>query len=509
MGNRFYFCRNFCKIATTKTHELLISMMKKLQVLSLLSLSLYGVGQIPNFPTSQAPNPNSLGNFSNSNYGSPARSNVPSVPHGGLSNQRSSQIDQQNQRMVQEDFKRVAKEQELTTKQQEYTKLQSLEDSYYNLPSLSGKVGTQSYYDAFNKLSGLNTDNYSVSEANFIVENAYYGGKQNYNQFKSGIQKTAKQLLQKMKERKEDTESNTDKNLMIFEYFSKDMKLGGVQHKAYKYDFEDYMGQKDHSKMFVSKLLKTGSGQCHSMPLLYLMLAEEMNTEASLAYAPNHTYIKFMDEEGEWQNAELTNGIFTANSLILESGYIKSEALQNDIYMKSLSKKELLAQFYADLANGYAHKYGMDEFVGKTLEKALEFSPNNIYANQLKSMYQQARLTYVANQLGIKDLENPEELQNIRFYPKALALLQETTAQFNNIDNLGFVMMPEGAYEQWLGNMKGEANRQKSEAMAERMKQVNAEKQKQKEQEAQKQKKKESEKSKEKAQYFPIDPKHL
>lgn len=484
-------------------------MMKKLQVLSLLSLSLYGVGQIPNFPTSKVPNPSSLGNFSNPNYRSPAKLNIPSVPHGGLSNQRSSQIDQQNQRMVQEDFKRIAKEHELTTKQQEYKKLQSLEDSYYNLPSLSGKEGTQAYYDAYTQLALLNTDNYKVSQANFIVENAYYGGKQNFNQFKSGIQKTAKQLLQKMEERKEDIENNTDKNLMIFEYFSKNMKLGGVQHKAYKYDFDDYMGQKDHSKMFVSKLLKTGSGQCHSMPLLYLMLAEEMNTEASLAYAPNHTYIKFMDEEGEWQNAELTNGIFTANSLILESGYIKSEALQNDIYMKSLSKKELLAQFYADLANGYAHKYGMDEFVGKTLEKALEYSPNNIYANQLKSMYQQARLTYVANQLGIKDLENPEELQNIRFYPKALALLQETKAQFNNIDNLGFVMMPEGAYEQWLGNMKGEANRQKSEAMAERMKQVNAEKQKQKEQEAQKHKKKESEQSKEKAQYFPIDPKHL
>jgi len=484
-------------------------MMKKLQVLLLLCISIFGFGQIPNFPTSQATTTNSLGNFSNSNNEIPTRSVVPSVPHGGLHSQRSSQIEQRNMSIVQEDFKRVAQEQELTTKQQKYTRLQALEDSYYNLPSLSGKAGTQSYYDAFNQLASLNTENYSVSEANFIVENAYYGGKHNFNKFKSGIQKTAKQLLQKMKEKKQDTESNTDKNLMIFEYFSKDMKLGGVQHKAYKYDFEDYMGQKDHSKMFVSKLLKTGSGQCHSMPLLYLMLAEEMNTEASLAYAPNHTYIKFLDEEGEWQNAELTNGIFTANSLILESGYIKSEALQNDIYMKSLSKKELLAQFYADLANGYAHKYGMDEFVGKTLDKALEYSPNNIYANQLKSMYQQARLTYVANQLGIKNLENPEELQNIRFYPKALALLQETKAQFNTIDNLGFVMMPEGAYEQWLGNMKGEANRQKSEAMAERMRQVNAEKQKQKEQEAQKQKKKESQQSKEKAQYFPIDPKHL
>lgn len=485
--------------------------MKKLQFLPLLCVSIWGLGQIPNFPTSQAPNPSNLGIFSNSNYGSPARSVVPSVPHGGLSRQRSSKIEQQNQRMFQDDFKRIAQEQELTNRKEEYNRQQALEHSFYNLPSLSGKAGTQAYYDAYNKLASLNTENYPISEANFIVENAYYEGKQNLNQFKSGIQKTAKQLLQKMKDRKQDTESNTDKNLMIFEYLSKGMKLGGVQNKPIKYDFEDYMGAKDWSKMFVSKLLKTGSGQCHSMPLLYLMLAEEMNTEAYLAYAPNHTYIKFLDGEGEWQNAELTNGIFTANSLILESGYIKSEALQNDIYMKNLSKKELLAQFYADLANGYIHKYGMDEFVGNTLDKALEYSPNNIYANQLKSMYQQARLAYVAGQLGVTDLENPEDLKKIRFYPKAVAILQETKAQFNNIDNLGFVMMPEGAYEQWLGNMKGESNRQKSEEIAERMRQVNAEKQKQQEalKQAQEQKRRESEQSKEKAQYFKIDPKHF
>lgn len=487
--------------------------MKKLQFLSWLSLSFYGIGQIPGVPAISRPNVSSIQNYADQNYNTPAKLNVPSVPRSGFHSQRNTKIEQQNQKIFQDDFKRIAQEQELTNKKEEYNRQQALEHSFYNLPSLSGKAGTQAYYDAYNKLASLNTENYLISEANFIVENAYYGGKQNLNQLKSGIQKTAKQLLQKMKDRKQDTESNTDKNLMIFEFLSKGMKLGGVQNKPIKYDFEDYMGAKDWSKMFVSKLLKTGSGQCHSMPLLYLMLAEEMNTEAYLAYAPNHTYIKFMDGDGEWQNAELTNGIFTANSLILESGYIKSEALQNDIYMKNLSKKELLAQFYADLANGYIHKYGMDEFVGNTLDRALEYSPHNIYANQLKSMYQQARLEYVAGQLGVTDLENPEDLKKIRFYPQAVALLQETKAQFNNIDHLGFVMMPEGAYEQWLGNMKGESNRQKSEEFAEKMRQVNAEKQKQKQQEAlkqvQEQKRRESGQSKEKAQYFKIDPKHF
>lgn len=471
--------------------------MKKIQVLSLFYLSIYGLGQIPNFPTSARPDATSIHDFSNQNYSNPVKTNTPSVPPSFYTG-NSSKVDQKNMEIIREDLKKAAQEQEIKAKEGEQNRLQAIEESVYNLPSFSGTAGTQFYYDAYSQLSSLNTENYSISEANFIVENAYYNNKQNFNQFKSGIQKTAKQLLQRMKDRKQDTESNTDKNLMIFEYFSKDMKLGGVQHKAYKYDFEDYMGQKDHSKMFVSKLLKTGSGQCHSMPLLYLMLAEAMNTEAHLAYAPNHTYIKFMDGEGEWQNAELTNGIFTANSLILESGYIKSEALQNDIYMKSLSKKELLAQVYADLANGYIHKYGMDEFVGKTLDKALEHSPNNIYANQLKSMYQQARLAYVAGQLGVTDLENPDELKKIRFYPRAVALLQETKAQFDNIDNLGFVMMPEGAYQQWLRNMKEESNKQKSEELAERMKQVNAEKQKQKELEAKNKAQEEKRKAQEK-----------
>ena len=32
-------------------------------------------------------------------------------------------------------------------------------------------------------------------------------------------------------------------------------------------------------------------------------------------------------------------------------------------------------------------------------------------------MYQQTRFKYVTDNLGIKNPENPEELQNIRFFP--------------------------------------------------------------------------------------------
>jgi hypothetical protein len=465
-----------------------------------LCLSPLGLAQIPKFPTMENPNPSSFQNYSDQTFTNPQKNNsTPSVPQN-YNNVRTPQAYQNDIKRAQEDMRRFEQEQVENKRSEFYSRVKLLENSGYNLPSLSGKTGTKAYYDAFDKLSSLDSENYSTTEANFIVENAFYNGKQNFQQFKAEIQKTAKQVLQKMKNEKLDTEDNTMKNIALFKHFS----------KSYKYDFDDYFGAKDWSKMFTSKLTKTGKGQCHSMPLLYLMIAEEMGAQASLATAPNHTYIKFLDNENQWQNIELTNGIFTTNSMILESGYIGSEALQNNIYMNSLSKKELMSQFYADLANGYIHKYGMDEFVGKALDKSLEYYPNNMYANLLKSMYQQARFKHVTDNLGIQNAENPEELQNIRYFPKAVELLQETKAQFDKIDNLGFKFMSSSAYSEWLGNMGREANRQQSEEIAERIKQVNAEKQRKKQEELKKaQELKKKQKEQEKPKYIPIDPNKL
>ena len=80
--------------------------------------------------------------------------------------------------------------------------------------------------------------------------------------------------------------------------------------------------------MFVQKLLVTGKGQCNSLPKLYLILAEEIGAEAHLALSPNHSYIKFPDDEGNWHNIELTNNMLTTDAFILNSGYVKAEAIQ-------------------------------------------------------------------------------------------------------------------------------------------------------------------------------------
>jgi len=449
-------------------------------VLIFILIGIKGFSQIPDFLGIPNPTP-----YVNKNSALKSSSSVivnsavlpTEKPAFDIKPSRRESNHSQMEKIIAEDMKKIAQEEEIRIQKETYEKAEEKENAIYNFPSLSDKIGTKSYYDAFDKLSSLNTDNYSVGEANFIVENTYFDNKKSFAKFRSQTKETVKLLKRKMKELKFDTLSNSSKNLMLFKFLSEDMNIKGKSHKALKYDFEDYMGRKDWTKTFVDKLMEKGSGQCHSMPLYYLILAEELGAEAYISYAPNHSYIRFMDEEEQWIDVELTNGMFTGSSLILESGYIKSEALQNKIYMNNLSKKELLSQFYTDLANGYIHKYGYDNFVFKTINKALELSPNNIFANMIRANYDISRFELAMKNLGINPRDK-KDLQKIQNYPKAVFLLNNANERQDKIENLGYEFMPEEAYESWLTNMKKEDHKQKSEEIAERMKIINAQKQK-------------------------------
>ena len=251
--------------------------------------------------------------------------------------------------------------------------------------------------------------------------------------------------------------SNQSKNLILYQFFADTLELRSKNmiHYPFQYDFEDYMGFEDWSNMFVEKALATNSGQCHSLPLLYLILAEQIGAKAHLAYSPNHTYVRFKDDVGNWHNVELTNGMLTTDAFILLSGYIKAEALQNEIYMNPLDEKQLLSHILFDLAKGYAVKYGYDEFVKEVIDKAIELYPNNINAQMVMSDFKTLRFQYVQKQLNISP-------QNIDNYPKAKELLDEMLAQYDRLDNLGFENMPLDAYENWLNSLNEAKQKQES-----------------------------------------------
>ncbi len=384
---------------------------------------------------------------------------LPKIPTSPFQRQDLS-IQEQNRLLIEQ-----ATQNELKREQQLkeiYAELKS-DNVSYTLPSFINVAETKFFHSAFDSISAMNVADFSLKKGTFLVENAFYENNKNYEDFQKILANIGSFLLEKMKDFGYDRNSNVAKNFILFQFFSDTLRVkSGLEHLPVKYDFDDFMGDKDWSNMFVQKLLETNKGQCNSMPRLYLILADEIGAEAFLSTSPNHSYIKFRDENDYWYNVELTNQMFTTNSAILQSGFIKAEALQNQIYMKSLSKAELKSQTLVDLALAYIHKFGYDEFVNTIIGKALETSPNYLNALMVKANVSALRFEFVMQQLGINPRDN-SDLQNIKYYPKAIAQLKSVNGINQKIDALGYEFMSSDDYLKWLNSLTKAQEKQQSQ----------------------------------------------
>jgi hypothetical protein len=222
----------------------------------------------------------------------------------------------------------------------------------------------------------------SFKRAVFLTENAFYRNKLSYPVFCSDVAKIGGQLKSMIAQRGL-SRFKTAGNWATFSYMTDTIQANGL--RPFTYDFDDFTGAKDWSKQFVTKLLKTHSGNCHSLPFLYKILCEEIGANAYLALAPNHVYIKHQDEKGQWTNVELTNPGFPRDQWIIKEMAITVEAIKKNIYMTPLSQKQSIAFAMFDLACGYKSFYGYDRFVFNTATAALKYYPKCVPLMQLKA----------------------------------------------------------------------------------------------------------------------------
>ncbi len=249
------------------------------------------------------------------------------------------------------------------------------EDVYYN----------RAYWIISDMLSGKAP--LSLKKAVFAYEWAYSEGKLNYEDYDKEITETA-QRLQRFIKKKGVSHLKTAGNYALFEYSTKPSELNG--NKAFEYDFEDPHGKEDQTKQFVTKLMQTHTGQCHSLPLLYKIIADEMRTEAYIAYAPLHSYIKHRDEIGEWVNVELTTGRVVADEFYISTYDVTTDDIRNRIYMDTISLHKTIADCLVSMAFGYKEIYGVeDPFLLECYNVVLKYYPDDI--NALKGVYAYTR----------------------------------------------------------------------------------------------------------------------
>lgn len=303
------------------------------------------------------------------------------------------------------------------------------------------------------------TASISFKKAVFISENAFFCDTLDYSLFNKRIEFLTK-LSQMVAESKvimydEPDKEKVEKYGAVFKVFTDTVQFYVTDttiysHFPFHYNFEDIWGENDWSDMFVSKLLETGKGNCHSMPFLYKIVCNELGEEAYLSLAPLHMYIKLQSKKWGWYNTELTNGSFPIDAWLMASGYIHLTAIQNGIYMDTLSLKESVAYCIFDLAKGYEKKFGVRDgvYILRCCETALEYFPGFINALLLKAETMKTILFDEAKKHGASKPEDIFYIDGVKdFY-------NEMESTYIQIHTLGYRQMPEEMYLDWMESLK-------------------------------------------------------
>ena len=316
---------------------------------------------------------------------------------------------------------------------------------------------TKSLYDStFTILSAMieGKQPAEFKKAVFLVENSFLDGSMNYREFCSVIERY-RQLSELLFYSRDLQYQESDKysisvNAAVFTVMKDTIPIVLSEGKTgrtipFGYDFEDISGDKSWTNMFVSKLLMTHKGNCHSLPYLYKILCEEFGAKAYLAYAPNHIYIKQHSKAFGWYNTELTSGMFPIDAWLMASGYIHLNAVQSGVYMDTLSQKQSIGACLVDLAMGYEKRFGVGDgsFILKACEKVLEHHPTNINALLLQAETRMSLWKVETTQTKEQKQDEFIEIQEL----------------YTHIHELGYRKMPMEMYLKWLISLKEEKDK--------------------------------------------------
>ncbi len=195
----------------------------------------------------------------------------------------------------------------------------------------------------------------------------------------------------------------------------------------YGYDMDDFYGQKTKNH-FLTGILDTKKGVCTSLPLLYMVVAERLNYPIYGIHAPQHFYCRYYspDYYGKGKpyisNIEVTGGGGeNPDVFYIEDMKIPKKAYKNEVYCKTLSKREYIASLL--VGNAAVHfKSGNTYKAIKYLETAVKYDTNNSQAYHfLGNLYKKLYFIKLKKLDSLKDqklliTQNPHRIKNNMYY---------------------------------------------------------------------------------------------
>jgi hypothetical protein len=400
---------------------------------------------------------------------SPLKANTVNTPTNYIQLQNNA-IEEQNRRVLQQQNLLPGPGGAAQVSQQAQMERELLEEDFYR-KNEEHAVATRSFQQAFKDMAALNPDHFSIIRAQYDIENAYLEGALPYDQFVHAIQLRAIHVKQILKSEGLNSKSNLALNYGIQQLYQHPNSFSDSIHHTtitippFSYQFEDYKGEKNYENIFTEKLMRTGKGQCLSMPRLYLMIAEQVGAKAWLSLAPQHSFIQFADSKGKLLNFETTNGNLASSSWLAGSGFINAKAVKSKSYLDTLSQRQLYAECLAELLLGYLQKFDYDDLAEQMKQKILQTDPTNLRGWIIDAGIKR-RIAFQK----ITAAGKPKEA-DLHNFPDAYKAYLDMKAAMDKVDDLGYQDMPAEAYQAWLKSIEQEKKKQANRELNGRLQQ--------------------------------------
>jgi hypothetical protein len=146
------------------------------------------------------------------------------------------------------------------------------------------------------------------------------------------------------------------------------------RHEHFRYDHAGFAqgGRKEH--YYLNGILDLRMGNCFTMPLLYVAVAQRLEWPIYPVTAPSHLFVRYVDPAFARQNIETTSGgKHFEDEWYIKDFSINSRALGTGGYMRTLSYKEYLGHIL--YGGAYALENGRQKFA--YVERAVALDPRD------------------------------------------------------------------------------------------------------------------------------------
>jgi regulator of sirC expression with transglutaminase-like and TPR domain len=150
-------------------------------------------------------------------------------------------------------------------------------------------------------------------------------------------------------------------------------------HRPFAYDPGDPEGLRIANKLLPNYLSRR-LGQCVSMPILFLILAERLGLDVALAHAPSHIFVRHRLPDGRTANLETTSGGHPAREDWIRASFPMSDrAIASGLYLRSLGRREAVVAMAGTILEHLADR-GLLEESEATAALLLRHSPRDLHA---------------------------------------------------------------------------------------------------------------------------------